>query len=113
MKPNVCNSITGAKTTLPVRTAIKMDIQPYKPKNISSRLVLLKGKAYSLCFHLSPFFIIPNFGVLKNSFVPPATASNIAIVLLTEIPVAKNIKYKYCFAFSCHLFGQRLLMIYK
>ena len=44
---------------------------------------------------LPPFLTIPNLGVRKNSFLPLNNASKTAIVLLTDTPVAKNIKNKY------------------
>ena len=71
---------------------IKIARAPYSPKNISSKVVLVKGRTYDLFFQLSPFLITPNLGVRKNSFFPINNASNIATVLLTDIPVAKKIK---------------------
>src|SRR6476646_10211954 len=44
------------------------------------------GSAYALSLQSSSFFIIPNFGVRKNSFLFPKSASKTATVLLTDMP---------------------------
>src|SRR5712691_9742661 len=111
MKPTVWMIMIGTKTGFREKIDTNMATHPYTPKKTSNKMVFVNGKTYALSLQASSLVTTPNFGVRKNSLLPPNNASKTAMVLLTDIPAAKKIKNRYCLALSFHLSPQIFLIM--